>query len=236
MADLLRDACAERGIQLDWIGGPGGTSSDARHEMLSADVVFAAGRAALEAMAAGRAVFVTDEAFTGGWLTPESYERLEADGFTGLQGEVGADAVTGALDQYSPALGADARRLAVRHHAAQHHAAALVEIYGSAVCRPVNRSAAQTVALLAGDRFQLEDRALRAEWRAAGLQRQLEGALGELDAERRRLLELLADARRQRDRARKRRDRLRQRLRQRAGDDVGPGDGRQPSVRKRGSS
>jgi hypothetical protein len=54
----LAKACADRGIEFDWVGGPGRDAADARESMRSADIVVAMGRTALEAMATGRAVLV----------------------------------------------------------------------------------------------------------------------------------------------------------------------------------
>ena len=45
-----------------------------------ADIVVGKGRAVLEAMSCGRAAFVYDAFGGDGWVTAESYPRLEADG------------------------------------------------------------------------------------------------------------------------------------------------------------
>jgi len=204
----LADACAGLGFSFDWVGGPDRESADAREEVRSADVVFAVGRSALEAMAAARATFVVDEASLGGWVGPASYTSLEADGFTGQLAGRGDQELEQLLADYRPELGADARRLAVRHHSAPHHAAALVELYARVADRPVASTAPPSLGLLAHERFALETRAVEAEWRMAGLRREV-AELGDQLASTR---AELAEAVEQRDRFRRQRDRLRRRL------------------------
>ena len=224
----LAKACAELGIEFRRVGGEDSESPDPRLDMRGADLVFAVGRTALEAMAAARAVLVVDETAFGGWVGSSSYAALEADGFTGLgldgarppavPGDVDLE---GVLSRYDADLGIQARRLVVRHHAAQHHAAALVEIYRSVADSPpaaVPVSDAGTLALLAQDRFMLEHRAVAAEWEigraraeADELRHELEGRLHErehllarvdvLTARLRRARSRIRRLRRQRDRA-----------------------------------
>jgi hypothetical protein len=166
----LARACAERGIDFARLGGPDSESDDPRAEMRAADIVLGIGRTALEGMAAARAVLLVDETSVGGWVGTASYPALEADGFTGLGlGEVGRTL----LDGYSPDLGVQARRLVVRHHAAQHHAAALVELYASVADSPATAVAPDTLGALLQDRFALEHRAVEAEWEVARLRVEL---------------------------------------------------------------
>lgn len=168
----LERACSERGLAFDVVGRRR-ESDDPRREMLEADIVVAMGRTALEAMALGRAVLVLDESVVGGWITPESYERLEADGFTGLAGGLLTGDVGALLDGYSSDWGTTARRLAVHRHAAQLHAAELVEIYRSVAAAPVGTTSTSGVAHLAAERSHWEARAISAEWEVARLRREL---------------------------------------------------------------
>lgn len=169
IATSLASSFRARGIELVRVGAPGGESADARQEMLASDIVLGVGRTALEGMALGRATIVLDQASIGGWVTADSYPGLEADGFTGLQAW-SASSIDQILDGYDPALGVEARRLAVRHHSAQRHAAQLIEIYSAIVDTPARASVSRQVALLMGERMYWEERALRAE---ATLARQL---------------------------------------------------------------
>ncbi len=184
----LARACAALDIEFQRIGDADGVSPDPRPEMMAADIVFAIGRTALEAMAAARAVVVVDETAFGGWLSTSSYAALEADGFTGLglghsgrEAEPQDDDLAALLRDYHPDLGTQARRLVTRHHAAQHHAAALVEIYGAVADTPATATSTGTLALLAQDRFTLEHRAVSAEWEAARLRNEVADLRGELE-------------------------------------------------------
>ena len=185
----LAKICAGLGIEFQRIGGDDGESPDPRLEMMGADIVFAIGRTALEAMAAARAVAVVDETAFGGWVSGSSYAALEADGFTGLGlGDLGEprEPSDGDLEEllggYDPDLGTQARRLVTRHHAAQHHAAALVDLYTSVADTPASATSASTVALLAQDRFAMEHRAVTAEWEVARLRGEARELRAELDA------------------------------------------------------
>ena len=227
VTDKLAGACAELGIDFRRVGDGGSESPDPRLDMLEADIVFAMGRTALEAMAAARAVMIVDESSFGGWVDMSSYPALEADGFTGLglgelpsSSEPPSATLRELLERYDPELGTQARRLVVRHHAAQHHAAALVDLYTSVADTTPSPVAtgASTVAQLAQDRFSLENRAVRAEWEVARLRRQVQDLL----AERERLRAQVARLRGRLSRTRERVQRLRrQRDRARAA-----GDGR----------
>ncbi|WP_344303055.1 hypothetical protein [Nocardioides bigeumensis] len=224
----LAAACAELGIEFSWVGGPDSDEADARHSMFAADLVIGMGRTALEAMAAARPVLVMDEAFNAGWVTDASYLAIEADGFTGIEAPRAEPDLVRLLGQYDAALGTLGRKLVSRHHLAQHHAARLVEVYTAAADVPEEGRAAardaSTVAQLTADRFSLEDRLLRSEWRAASLERALAEALAErqhfldeLEVRRVHVSDLEKEldlVRGQRDQARERRQRTAKRLKQ----------------------
>lgn len=163
----LREACEAAGIQLLSIGGAGAESTDARREMMAADIIFAMGRSAIEAMALGRAVFVVDEANVGGWVTEDSYPRLEGVGFTGVDAPA-LPALTDLLADYSPQLGTDARTLVARHHAAPLHAARLAQIYADVRGDTGGAgSGIDTVAELARENFALGLRVSALAWESA---------------------------------------------------------------------
>jgi hypothetical protein len=126
----LRRACDGAGIELIEVGSGGTPSLDPRNELMDADIVFGYGRSVLEAMACGRAVYVYDERGGDGWVTPETYPALEANGFAGGAG-VGPVATAGlaaALRNYDPELGLVARDLVTTHHRADQHAGAIAEL------------------------------------------------------------------------------------------------------------
>lgn len=194
----LAAACAAAGISFEWVGAPGAMSGDPSDRMRAVDIVFAEGRTALEAMAAGRAVYVVAESYVGGWVTEASYSRLEADGFTGIESDTGPVDLDDLASGYHQHLGVQARQLAVQHHSAQNHAARLVELYTAVADMRPGQPCPPSVAVMAAERFALERRAVAGEWLAAERARELDGVRRELD-----------EVRAQRDRFRRQRNRAR---------------------------
>jgi predicted nucleic acid-binding Zn-ribbon protein len=76
-------ACAQLNFdRIDLIGGAAGTATSVPEEVLPGyDVVFAAGRCALEAMASGCAVIVTDHHGFAGLVTLDNLEELRSGNF-----------------------------------------------------------------------------------------------------------------------------------------------------------
>jgi hypothetical protein len=74
---------------------------------------------------------VFDTFGSDGWVTPESYARLEADNFSGQTGSppVDVERLRSDLALYRPDMGAANRELAVVHHSANKHAVELVELF-----------------------------------------------------------------------------------------------------------
>ncbi|HEY6144682.1 MAG TPA: hypothetical protein VIV13_00290, partial [Solirubrobacterales bacterium] len=81
-------------------------------------------------MACGRAAFVYDWSGGEGWVTPDSYPAIEADGFAG-RGEavIDAAALARGLKEYDRSMGPVNRDLVVVHHRANVHAQQLIEIF-----------------------------------------------------------------------------------------------------------
>lgn len=78
----VRTACGRLGIAVDVIGNGVGRPVTNPEEIIGCyDVVFAIGRAALEAMAVGSAVILCNTEGIGGLVTPENYERLRRGNF-----------------------------------------------------------------------------------------------------------------------------------------------------------
>ena len=103
---IVERACADAGIE---------TADEA-------DLAIGRGLPILEAMASGRAAYVYGEDGGDGWVTPERYELLEADGFSG-RAEVSAtdfERLRRDLDGYDPAMGPANRELAMAHSARDH--------------------------------------------------------------------------------------------------------------------
>ena len=150
-AALLR-AWESRGVECVQVGMVADFELDVRPAIAAADIVVAKGRAALEGMSCGRAVYLYDGFGGDGWVTPDTYPALEADAFGGLA--TGAprtpEDLVADLDLYDPDMGWINNELIRSHHSARGHAAELVELLagGAPAGRPAP-DAAQEIASLA---------------------------------------------------------------------------------------
>ena len=166
---------------LEWmqVGRHGTATPEPEVAIGDADIVVGHGRAVLEAMSSARAVYVFDHSGADGWVTPERYSALEADGFAGHAfGEV----IDGArlrrdLGLYRPEMGPDNMALTELNHRADHHAQELVRLFSRLAPRPaVDDAPLREMARLASLEWgavgraadlELENRALRARVHAA---------------------------------------------------------------------
>jgi hypothetical protein len=82
-ADLLpfRAACASHGLRLDHAGRAGKVLGAPEHELPRYGLVFAKGRAAIEAMASGCAVILADYGKTGPLVTRANFDALRQENF-----------------------------------------------------------------------------------------------------------------------------------------------------------
>lgn len=128
-ARLLEDAWSEAGIECEQVASrePRRGVAEAMREV---DIVVGHGRFIVEAMAGARAAYVFDRAGGGEWVTPESYERIEAAGFSGTPVAAPPDGarLRADLDDYRPELGRLGHDLVRLHHDAHRHAAELVAL------------------------------------------------------------------------------------------------------------
>ena len=87
-----------------------------------AELVLGRGQAVVEALAEGRAAYVYGDDGGDGWVTPERYEALEADGFSGRLEPTATtfERLRDDLEGYDPALGPAGRELAQAHDARAH--------------------------------------------------------------------------------------------------------------------
>jgi hypothetical protein len=129
-AAMLAQACSDLGLEFELIGRNGRVTGQPEHEIGTADVVVGVGRSVLEAMAAGKAAYVYDGDGGDGWVRPETYAMLEADGFAGIATDAVIDLprLRRDLADFDPAMGEANRDLARRHHGAGPHAVELVEL------------------------------------------------------------------------------------------------------------
>lgn len=155
---LLEAACREAGLELVRLGGLAGRAADVRPALAEAEIVIGYGRSLLEAMSFGRAAYVYDWKGRDGWVTPETYPALEADGFAGGAAIGGAGSVPLAEDlrRYSPAMGPANHDLVVTHHRASAHAQQLVGLF-ERLAPPAERPRGE---------LQEMARLVRLEWRA----------------------------------------------------------------------
>ena len=73
-------------------------------DIARADIVVGKGRAVLDAMSCGRPAYVYDVYGADGWVTPDTYDAIEADAIAGqaLPGVVDADRLRADLAAYDP--------------------------------------------------------------------------------------------------------------------------------------
>ncbi|HEX6229156.1 MAG TPA: hypothetical protein VFZ41_06800 [Solirubrobacterales bacterium] len=175
---ILEEVCGDLGLELVQLGAPSTPTVEPEAALADADIVVGYGRSVLEGMAMGRAAYVWDYAGGDGWVTPESYPALEADGFSGAATDaiIDADRLRADFAGYRPELGALGFDLVRTHHSATEHAEALVEVLGGASA-PASEDVLETLALL-----------VRAEYRAAvraeGLEYETRRLLKEREAQR----------------------------------------------------
>jgi hypothetical protein len=128
----LAAAVERAGMELRVVGDAAGgqTTLTPERELGPATMVIGTGRCAIEAMAAGKAVYVYGITGGDGWITPDSYPAIEADGFAGMGTghEVDEDRLAHDLHQYRDEMGHRNRDLAFAHHNSLVHARELVAL------------------------------------------------------------------------------------------------------------
>jgi hypothetical protein len=126
--DVVLAACSELGIECEQTGLYGTPDPEPERLIAKADIVIGSGRAILEGMAAGRATLLYDMRGGHGWVRPDSYPAIEADGFTGHRTGPVLDAagLRTELAAYDPEMGLANRELMIAHHSSRHHAVELV--------------------------------------------------------------------------------------------------------------
>ena len=128
--DVVLAACSELGIECEQTGLYGTPDPEPEGLIANADIVIGSGRAILEGMAAGRATLLYDMRGGHGWVSPENYAAIEADGFTGHRTGPILDAagLRAELAAYDPEMGLANRELMLAHHSSRHHAVELVGV------------------------------------------------------------------------------------------------------------
>jgi hypothetical protein len=134
---VVREAWERRGIEVSQVGA-GQQRFDIAAALESADIVVGKSRAAVDAMACGRAVYVYDTFGGDGWVTPDTYAAMEADHFAGQATDrvIGVEELERDLADYDPRMGAANRDLVIQHHSARDH---VIEFLSALVGPPKER-------------------------------------------------------------------------------------------------
>jgi hypothetical protein len=165
---ILIDACEAVGLELDHVGLYGRTSITPELDIAEADIVVGVGRCILEAMASGRAAYVYSIAGGDGWVTPERYQGMEANGFGGNMtgASVTADRLRRDLGEFDPEMGVSNRNLVFAHHRAETHAAELVGLFRRLDARPAAGDAPlEELSRLSRVGWEAEMRARQLAWK-----------------------------------------------------------------------
>jgi hypothetical protein len=146
---ILEEVCRDLDLELTRVGGSASPTIDPHAAIADADIVVGYGRSALEAMAMGRAAYVWGIGGGDGWVTPESYPAIEADGFSGAATDtvIDADRLRHDLAAYRSELGVFGFDLVRMHHSAAKHAEGLVDLLERASA-PTSADALETLARL----------------------------------------------------------------------------------------
>jgi hypothetical protein len=191
--ELISEACSAAGIELVQRGlQGGGFVVSPESEINDSDIVVGRSRVIIEAMACGRAAYIYDDYGGDGWVTPDRYPLLAADGFDG-QAEarpIDAGRLREDLEAYRADMGPVNRDLAVSHHSARKHCEALLELFRRLAPRGEGPAPLEELSRLTRVQWQADSRALGFENEA----RRLRAELGRRNSEQAELHEETARA------------------------------------------
>lgn len=130
-AKLIEDACRANGLNVEWVGARTQPTPTPELAIARARLVIGLGRSVLEGMAGGRAAYVYGIVGGDGWVTPERYPLMEADGFAGTSSPgvvIDRNRLVDDLRSWDEQMGRLNRDLAAAHHTAREHAIELVNL------------------------------------------------------------------------------------------------------------
>ena len=158
---MVREVCEQAGLELVQIGRHGTAEGAPEHAIGEADLVIGYGRCVLEAMACGRPAYVYDHLGGDGWVTPDNFAELEADGFGGRATDavIDRERLRADLLAYDVEMGLANRDLVVHAHDAGRHAQALVAAFQEAGARHVPAAPLDEIARLVRLQWQTDARA-----------------------------------------------------------------------------
>jgi hypothetical protein len=131
--ELVTEACSEVGLEWTQVGAHGAPTPEPEWAIGEADIVIGHGRSILEAMASGRAAYAYDHSGADGWVTPDTYPSMEADGFAGHRATSETpdrERLCRDLAAYRADMGRQNRDIAERYHRAGMHAQELISLFG----------------------------------------------------------------------------------------------------------
>ena len=177
-AHAIEAACRANGLEVNWIGATTKPMVTPELAIADADLVIGLGRSALEAMAAGRAAYVYGVIGGDGWVTPERYAAMEADGFAGTafpDTQIDVDRMAAELGDWTEMMGDYNRDLASAHHSAREHAVSLLGFVRdlSAAATPAPVTTGDEFARLIRLNWRMERRAVENEREVARLRAEL---------------------------------------------------------------
>jgi hypothetical protein len=190
--EIVAGACRAAGFDLTTVGYRSKPSVAPELDIAAVDVVIGYGRSVIEALASRRAAYVYGISGGDGWVTPETYGALEADGFggRGLETIVTPERLASDLRAWDRGMGEINRRLAAQHHDVIQHVNALVALSRS-LGLPRRAALTSTDELARLVRLEYES------WgRYMGAIEELHGVRGEIDRQRAEIADLKAEAER----------------------------------------
>lgn len=195
---MVERSCAAHGLEIAHVGLNGRPSSAPERDMADSDIVVGYGRCVVEAMASGLAAFVYGVVGGDGWMTPESYPAVEADGFAGraTSDEIDEDAFLRGLGEWRVEMGERNRDLATRHHDGATHVLELLELWDRLDApAPPPRLPAEEMASLVRRLWDAESRGVALVVESHEMRWRAERAERERDELRRELARLEAQSR-----------------------------------------
>ena len=179
-ARVIEAACRANGLRVRWIGATTQSTATPELAIAEADLVIGLGRSTLEAMAAGRAAYVYGVVGGDGWVTPERYATMEADGFAGTafpEVHIDVDRMTAELGEWTDSMGEYNRDLASARHSVREHAIALLASVrdGSPALAANPVTPSDELARLVRLHWRAERRAIENEREASRLRAELAG-------------------------------------------------------------
>lgn len=134
---IIRDACREKGLNLEFVGGRFGSVDQTllKEKIEWADIIFSLGRGAIEGMIAGRAVIIYDYLGGDGMVTDESYSEIQKYNFSGRRfGYLySKDEIISEIEKYDFFMIQSVKILAIEDYSAFNATEKLEKIYSDAI-------------------------------------------------------------------------------------------------------